>query len=96
MPISSIEAANAAVHHIMMKPSKVKESEELDCNEEVICQGKYQHFTDKQILELGKGASEHGITSIIRYFVAKPGKEQNLYPNMFFVWKENYLQELRK
>ena len=31
MPMLSIEAANTAVRHVMMKAPKVKESEELDC-----------------------------------------------------------------
>ena len=72
----------------MMKVPKVKESEELDCDEEIVCWEKYQHFTDKERVELGKRASEHGITSTIHYFVAKPG-EQNLSPSTLFVWKEN-------
>ena len=33
MPMSSIEVANAAVCHVMMKVPKVKENEELDCDE---------------------------------------------------------------
>ena len=76
--MSSIVAANTAVRHVMMKAPKVKESEELDCDEEIVCRGKYQHFMDKERLELGKRASEHGITSTICYFVAKPGEEQTL------------------
>ena len=96
MPMSSIEAANTAVRHVMMKAPKVKESEELDCDEEIVRRGKYQHFTDKERLELGKRASEHGITSTIRYFVAKPGEERNLSPSTLFAWKEKYLRELKR
>ena len=36
MPMSSIEAANAAVRHVMMKAPKVKENEEMNCDEEVV------------------------------------------------------------
>ena len=47
--MSSIEAANTAVHHVMMKAPKIKENEEMDCNEEVIRKGKYQHFTKARV-----------------------------------------------
>ena len=96
MPMSSIEAANAAVRHVMMKAPKVKENEEMNCDEEVVRRGKYQHFTDKEKLELGKRASEYGITSTIRYFVARPGEERNLSPSTLFAWKDKYLRELKK
>ena len=33
MPMSSIESANAAVREVMMKAPKVKENEEMDCDE---------------------------------------------------------------
>ena len=43
----SAEVANAAVNHVMMKAPKIKENKKIVCNEEVICLGKCQHFTDK-------------------------------------------------
>ena len=95
MPMSSIEAANAAVRDVMMKAPKVKENE-MDCDEEVVRRGRYQNFTNKERLELGRRASEHGITSTIRYFVARPGEERNLSPSTLFGWKEKYLRELKK
>lgn len=70
MPMSSIEADNATVYHAMMQMPNVKENEEMDCDEEFICQGNYQHFTDKGRLELGKRASKHGITLL-------PGQGKN-------------------
>ena len=96
MPMSSIEAANVAVRPIMMKAPTVKEIEEMDCNEEIVRQGKYQNFTDKERLELGKRASELGITSTIRYFATRPGEEWNLSPSTLFGWKEKYFQELKR
>ena len=37
MPMSSIQVANAAICHVMMNVQKLKEIEEMDCNEEVVC-----------------------------------------------------------
>ena len=36
MPMSSIEVANAAVCEVMMKAPKVKENEEMDCDEQIV------------------------------------------------------------
>ena len=49
----------------------MKQNEEINCDEEVVFQGKYQHFTDnKERIELGKQTSKYGITLTICYFVA--------------------------
>lgn len=37
MPMSSTEVDNIAIHHAMMKVSKVKGIEEMYCDEEVVC-----------------------------------------------------------
>jgi len=41
MPISFIEATNAAMHEVMIKAPKVKENKEMECDEQIVCQGKY-------------------------------------------------------
>ena len=95
MPMSSTEAANAAIHDVMIKAPKLKENE-MDCDEEVVRRGRYQNFTNKERLELGRRVLEHGITSTIRYFVARPEEERNLLPSTLFGWKEKYFWELKK
>ena len=94
--MSSIESANAALREVMMKAPKVKESEEMDSDEQIVRRGKYQHFTDVEKLALGKRAYDHGITSTIRYFVASPGEERYLSPSTLFGWKDKYTKELKK
>jgi len=96
MPMSSIEVANAAVREVMMKAPKVKENEEMDCNEHIVRRGKYQRFTDKERLALGKRAYNHGITSTILYFIASPGEERHLSPSTLFAWKDKCAKELKK
>ena len=88
MPMSSIEAANPAVHHIMMKALKVKENEEMDCYEEVACWGQYQHFTDKEILELGKWVSKHGIMYINHSLLRFNDHTYNISPFLINKWQD--------
>jgi len=75
MPMLSIKASNAAVCEAMMKVPKVEENEEMECDEQIVCQGKYQHFTDTERLIFGKRAYEHRIASTIHYFISRPGEE---------------------
>ena len=37
MPMSSVEAANAAVYHVTMKVPKMEENDEINCDEKVMC-----------------------------------------------------------
>ena len=71
----------------------------MDCDEQIVCQGKYQHFTDVEKLMLGKRAYDHGIMSTIRYFVASPGEERYLQAvspsTLFAAWKDEYTKELK-
>jgi len=41
MPVSCIESANAAVREVMVKVPKVKENEEMECDEQIVHRGKY-------------------------------------------------------
>ena len=78
--MSSIESANVAVEKVMLTTSCVTEDDEMDdCKH----RGTYQQFTSKEKLELGKRAAKFEITSMIHYFIARPGEERTL-----FAWKE--------
>ena len=47
----------------------------MECDEQIVHQGKYQHFTDTERLALGKRAYEHEIMSTIHCSAARPGEE---------------------
>ena len=93
MPMSLIESANVAVKKLLLIPSRVTEDDKIDgCKHRAT----YQHFTSKEMLELGKRAAEIGIKSTVRYFTTKSGEERTLSPNTLFAWKEKYLYELKQ
>ena len=84
--MSSIEVVIAAVH--IMKVPKMKQNEEMDCDKQVVHQGKYQHFIDnKERLELGKQIFEHEITSTNCYCVAVIMHTIIISPSLINKWQ---------
>ena len=88
MPSSSIKSANLAVKKAMLMTLHVTaEGDEIN---DYMSRGTYQHFTSKEKLKLGKRAAKLGISSTVRYFTAKPGKERTLSPSIrYLLGKEN-------